>query len=69
MLFNPPEYNVIEVTRDEGGGQRALSSIPVREAPCPGCGVLTGRVHQRTAQRSRDVPFSLVGWSRWWLKK
>jgi hypothetical protein len=26
------------------------------EAPCPSCGVLSGRVHQRVRQRLADVP-------------
>lgn len=41
---------------------------PVLEAGCPSCGVVTSRVHQRTLQRVRDVPFDgLV--VVWWVKK
>ena len=68
VLFNLPEYDVIEVARDQGGGRRVLISTPVREAACPDCGVLTGRVHQRTTQRVRDVPFDgLI--EVMWIKK
>lgn len=57
VLFNLPEYDVVEVTGDEQGDRRVVISTQVLEAACPGCGVLTGRVHQRTTQRVRDVPF------------
>ena len=68
VLFNLPEYDVIEVARDEAGGRRVVISTPVREAACPGCGVLTARVHQRTTQRVRDVGFDgLI--EVVWLKK
>jgi len=57
VLFNLPEYDVVEVTRDEQGDRRVVISTQGLEAPCPGCGVLTARVHQRTTQRVRDVSF------------
>jgi transposase len=36
-----------------------------REGGCPSCGVLTGRVHQRTLQRVRDVPVAGAVEVRW----
>lgn len=57
VLFNLPEYDVVEVARDQAGGRRVVISTHHLEAACPGCGVLTARVHQRTAQRVQDVPF------------
>ncbi|MFZ1285448.1 MAG: transposase family protein [Candidatus Phosphoribacter sp.] len=67
ILFNLPAYRVIAVTRDEAGGREVFVDTPATEAGCPGCGVLS-RVHQRTVQRVRDVPFDgpLVVW---WVKK
>jgi len=56
-LFNLSEYQVVDVTRDELGHRTVVISTCVREAACPSCGVATGRVHQRTVQRVRDVPF------------
>ncbi|KNX35980.1 ISL3 family transposase [Luteipulveratus halotolerans] len=56
-LFNLPGYRVLSVTRDAGGTRQVLIEAGVVEAACPGCGVLTSRVHQRTVQRVRDVPF------------
>jgi transposase len=58
VLFNLPEYEVLEVTRDQlDGGRRVVISTSVVEAACPDCGVFSSRVHQRTHQRLADVPF------------
>lgn len=57
VLFNLPEYEVLDVVRDPDGGRRAVISTPVSEAACPDCGVLSSRVHQRTRQRLGDLPF------------
>ncbi len=68
LLFNLPEYRVIAVTRTIEGAREVLIDTPVLEAGCPSCGVVTSRVHQRTVQRVRDVPFDgLV--TVWWVKK
>lgn len=68
ILFNLPQYRVIAVTRDADGGRQVLIDTPAVEAGCPSCGVVTRRVHQRTMQRVRDVPFD--GLVRvWWVKK
>lgn len=39
-----------------GGAREVTVEGTWEEASCPGCGVLSGRVHQRTRQRLRDVP-------------
>lgn len=57
VLFNLPEYEVLDVVRDEHDGRRLVISTLVAEAACPDCGVLTARVHQRTRQRLADVGF------------
>ncbi|MBS4753240.1 transposase [Nocardioides sp. zg-ZUI104] len=68
MLFNLPDYEVLEVTRDEGGERTVLIATPIDEAACPDCGVFSSRVHQRTRQQLADVPFDgLV--EVVWLKK
>ena len=56
-LFNLSEYQVVDVTRDGLGRRTVVIATRVREAACPACGVATSRVHQRTVQRVRDVPF------------
>ena len=61
VLFNLPGYRVLEVVRDDGDGHRTVRVVSTAtEGACPSCGVLTGRVHQRTTQRLRDVPFDGV---------
>ena len=62
-LFNLSEYQVVDVTRDGLGRRTVVIATCVREAACPACGVATSRVHQRTVQRVRDVPFD--GRSAW----
>ena len=62
VLFNLPDYRVVDVARDDDGdGHRTVRVVATAtEGACPSCGVLTNRVHQRTAQRLRDVPFDGV---------
>jgi len=68
VLFNLPEYRVLATVRDETGRREVFVETPAGEAACPSCGVFTARVHQRTQQRVRDVPFDgLV--TVWWIKK
>lgn len=68
VLFNLSEYRVLSVVRHDDGRREVVIGTPVTEAACPACGVLTSRVHQRTRQRVRDVPFDgLV--TVWWIKK
>jgi len=68
VLFNLSEYRVLGVTRTSEGAREVFIDTPVLEAGCPSCGVVTSRVHQRTTQRVRDVPFDgLV--TVWWVKK
>ena len=66
ILFNLPEYRVVAVTRGADGGREVFLDTPAVEAGCPSCGVVSTRVHQRTMQRVRDVPFDglVTVWSR-----
>jgi len=55
VLFNLPDYHVIDAVDLPGGGRRVV--IEATSPPlCPVCGVVATRVHQRTWQRLRDVP-------------
>ena len=69
VLFNLPGYRVTDVVRDdsdEGGGHRTVRVVSTAtEGACPSCGVVTRRVHQRTTQRLRDVPFDGVVTVHW----
>jgi transposase len=68
VLFNLPGYEVLSVTRRDDGHRTVLVTTSAVEAACPSCGAFSSRVHQRTRQRLRDVPFDgLV--TVWWVKK
>lgn len=56
VLFDLRGYRVVDAVDRPGGAQEVLiAAVSVDEA-CPSCGVLSGRVHQWTRQRLRDVP-------------
>ena len=64
VLFSLPEYRVVTLVRGVEGAREVFVDTPVLEAGCP----VATRVHQRTTQRLRDVPFDgLV--TVWWVKK
>jgi transposase len=66
VLFNLPGYRVTDVVRDDGDGHRTVRVVSTAtEGACPSCGVLTRRVHQRSTQRLRDVPFDGVVTVHW----
>jgi hypothetical protein len=56
VLFNLPEYRVVDAVDRPDGAREVVIEGTWAQAACPGCGVLSGRVHQRTRQRLRDVP-------------
>ncbi|MFN8075283.1 MAG: transposase family protein [Kineosporiaceae bacterium] len=56
VLFDLPRYRVVSAVDLPGGGREVVIASVEGEAGCPTCGVLSGRVHQRTRQRLRDVP-------------
>ncbi len=56
VLFDLPGYRVESAVDVPNGGREVVVAAVAVEAACPDCGVLSGRVHQRTRQRLRDVP-------------
>jgi transposase len=68
VLFNLSGYRVVEAVDSPLGIRKVVVESLDREGGCPSCGVLTGRVHQRTFQRVRDVQ---VGGAVevWWRKR
>ncbi|MGH3461311.1 MAG: ISL3 family transposase [Kribbellaceae bacterium] len=56
MIFDLPGYRVIEAVDLPCGGRRVRVQACVIEDGCPGCGVLSSRVHAWTRQRVRDIP-------------
>lgn len=70
VLLNLPGYRVTDVVRDDGDGdgdgdRTVRVASTATEGACPSCGVLTRRVHQRTMQRLRGVPFDGVITVQW----
>ena len=55
ILFNLPDYRVISVISDAGAGVRVVTVASDFPPGCPGCGVLSSRVHSRRIQRVRDI--------------
>lgn len=55
LIFNPPGYEVIDAVDLPSGGRRVLVQAVEEESACPGCGVVSGRVHQWTRHRVKDI--------------
>ena len=58
VLFDLPGYRVIDAVDCPGALRRVIIASTSGEAPCPSCGVLSMRVHQRVRQRLADVPIA-----------
>jgi transposase len=54
VLVGLDEFEVIDAVEDDVGELVVTVRVPRPEAPCPGCGVFTGRVKQYRRQRVRD---------------
>lgn len=59
VLFDLPGYRVLDAVDAAGGGREVVAVAVVGEAPCPTCGVLSSRVHQRVRARVADVPVAV----------
>ena len=73
VLFNLPEYEVIEVAHDEADGRRVVITTPALQAACPGCGFVdlgNGEVLDVVDGRdSAAVSAWLAGRPRWWRRR
>lgn len=56
VLLNLPGHRVLKAVDHPDGAREVLVASTATQAACPGCGVLSSRVHQRVRQRLRDVP-------------
>jgi len=54
VLVGLGEYRVLGACEDDDGVLVVTVEVPRAEAPCPGCGVFSGRVKQRRCQEIRD---------------
>ncbi|GAA1344331.1 transposase [Arthrobacter roseus] len=66
-LFNLPGYRIVTAVMN-GDGIRVVTVASDFPPGCPGCGVISDRVHSRRIQRVRDIlvagPVSV-----WWAKR
>ena len=68
VLFNLSGYRVVQAVDGPLGIRKVVVESLDREGACPSCRVLTGRVHQWTLQRVRDVPVAGAV-QVWWRKR
>jgi len=63
------EFDVIDVARSGPGQVKIIIEMRSLEAPCPACGVLTGRIKDRPLRRIKDLPASGQPVELWWRKR
>ena len=63
------EFDVASVDRTGPGQVQIIIEMRSREAPCPACGVLSGRVRERPLCRVKDLPASGQQTQLWWRKR
>jgi transposase len=63
------EFDVIDVARTGPGQVKIIIEMQSVEAPCPACGVITGRVKERPLRRIKDLPASGQRTELWWRKR
>ena len=63
------EFDVASVDRTGPGQVQIIIEMRSREAPCPACGVLSGRVRDRPLCRVKDLPASGQQTELWWRKR
>ena len=56
VIFNLPDYHVIDAIDLPLGGRRVIVQADAIEAGCPDCGVVSERVHAWCRQRVKDIP-------------
>lgn len=56
VIFNLPGYHVVAAVDLPLGGRRVVVRADEISAGCPGCGVVSSRVHAWSRQRVKDVP-------------
>ena len=56
LIFNLPGYTVIDAIDLPLGGRRVIVRADAQDEGCPGCGVVSTRVHAWSSQRVKDIP-------------
>jgi len=65
LLFDLDGFQVVSVVEVDGGYREALVEGVTGEQACPDCGVFSARVHSRTVQRVKDLPYGRPLVVRW----
>ena len=68
LLFALPGFRVLDVSVEPDGGRRVLVETVAVEDGCPGCSVISTRVHERPVMRVKDLPHGPVP-LRVWVRK
>ena len=63
------EFDVASVDRTGPGQVQIVIEMRSREAPCPACGMLSGRVRERPLWRIKDLSASGQQTQLWWRKR
>ena len=63
------EFDVVDVDRIDPGQVKIIIEMRAVEAPCPACGVITGRVKDRPLRRIKDLAASGQSVEVWWRKR
>jgi len=69
LLGIEEEFDVLSVGRIGPGQVKIIIEMQSAEAPCPACGVITGRVKDRPLRRIKDLPASGQQTELWWRKR
>ena len=65
LLFDLDGFQVVSVVEVDGGYREARVEGVTGEQACPDCGVFSARVHSRTVQRVKDLPYGRPLVVRW----
>ena len=60
LLFAMPQFRVLDVMLEPGGGRRVLIESVAEQGGCPACGVLSGVIKDRPTSRVKGL-FELEG--------
>ena len=56
VIFNLPDYQVLDAIDLPSGGRRVIVRVDAIAGGCPGCRVVSARVHAWRRQRVKDLP-------------
>jgi transposase len=69
LLFGLDSFRVVDVARVAEEAVEVVIETVGSEAPCPDCGMLSGRIKDRPRVRIKDLPASGQAVVLWWRKR